>query len=263
MTKLIYNTLRNLLYTFCYVLTGWQKSTVKGFILCYHSISDDNWDFSVSLKNFREQIDYLLQNYQPVSLSEIEKYLDCQLTLDKPFFAVTFDDGYHNITETVPYLKEKNIKPTVFLLSDTDHANHKEMDSNYSFLTYEDVQNLEQSGWNFGCHSATHPDFDELDEKAINSEISIAKADLTAKLGREIKYFAYPKGRYNTQVRQAVADSGYKLGLSMDSKMLTNKSDKFAVPRVGVMRMHSFTAFKALTLPLSTKLRSILLNAQL
>ncbi len=258
----IYDFLRKTLYLVTYAISSLKKEGFEGFVLCYHSIADDKWGFSVPLSDFVEQMEYLLQNYQPCSLNELEKYLNGELAFSKPFFIITFDDGYKNIYQTKEYLKSKGIKPVVFLLSDLSHASKKELDNNYKFLTTDEIKSLKQSGWDFGSHSATHSNFWKLSKDELKNEVVDSKIGLAEKLGFDIKYFSYPKGRYNKRVKTAVEKAGYLMAFSMDSKIINRDTNKYTIPRVGVMNTHSFPEFKSLFLPFSIKVRGIFFKAK-
>jgi peptidoglycan/xylan/chitin deacetylase (PgdA/CDA1 family) len=258
MKSKIYNTVRKIIYSVTYLTSFVRREKLDGVILCYHSIADDGWEFSVPPKNFVKQIDYLLQKYQPCTLDEFAKYLVGEITFAKPFFVVTFDDGYKNIYQTKDYLKSKHIQPTVFLLSDTKNAHKNELKSNYRFLSNTEIKSLKQAGWYFGSHGATHADFWGLSKNDLKSEIITSKANLEEKLGFDIKYFAYPRGRYNEDAQMVVKRAGYDMAFSMDSRIMKRDVNKYTLPRVGVMGTHSFLEFKALLLPLSTRVRNIL-----
>ena len=57
-TKTILKT-RFLFYSTLFFLDSVLKFRTKVIILCYHSVSSDTWDFSVSLVEFKRQIEYL------------------------------------------------------------------------------------------------------------------------------------------------------------------------------------------------------------
>ena len=152
-----------------YGVSSLIKAKPEGFVLCYHSISDDGWEFSVTFNEFKKQIEYLLQNYIPCSVEDFANYLDGKKTFEKPFFLITFDDGYKSIFQTSDYLAGKGINPLSFLLSATKRANISEMEYAKPFLIPEEIKELKNIGWDFGCHSATHADFNKLSEKDIQT----------------------------------------------------------------------------------------------
>ncbi|MBF0193622.1 MAG: polysaccharide deacetylase family protein [Magnetococcales bacterium] len=94
------------------------------YILLYHSVVDpDNrqqWEYSykkgeVTAQQFRCQLEYMLTHMTPIALSQAPELLS-KGELDRPYFAVTFDDGFqNNLTVANPIIKELNLKPTVFV----------------------------------------------------------------------------------------------------------------------------------------------------
>lgn len=214
-------------------------------ILCYHSISND-WRFGVSLEAFTKQIEYLSQQYDFVSLSELQDVLAGKKQLRGQSAVITFDDGYSDILQIMPLLKKYSIRPTVFLLGDPAAADRVEMDTAKALLTVPQIQSLKKAKWELGSHSMTHPDFESLKGKNIQKEIIESKAKLAGELGSEIKYFAYPKGRYSSVIMKAVEQAGYVLGMSMDDALISPAINRLIVPRIGVDATHSFAEFKAI-----------------
>lgn len=215
-------------------------------IFSYHSIAKDDWRFSIDPEVFRMQIEDLLSEYQPLSLSEACEFLRGERVLDAPSFVLTFDDGYRDILCVKEFLAEKNIRPAIFVLSDLERANIIQLGTQREFLSVKDILELHRTGWEVGCHSATHGDMRAMIDDRICEETRGAKEKLEAELGISVPYFAYPRGRYTDTVKRIVREAGYELALSMDDGFLSSKTDRFAVPRIGVDRTHSFPEFRSI-----------------
>ncbi|QQR77296.1 MAG: polysaccharide deacetylase family protein [Candidatus Moraniibacteriota bacterium] len=218
----------------------------KVVIFSYHSIARDNWRFSIDLDVFRKQIESLLTQYRPLTLSEAWKFLRGLRSIEQPSFVITFDDGYRDILEVKDFLLEKGISPTLFVLSDAEHVDGGELGTSREFLSTSEIQELYVSGWEIGCHSATHGDFWEMSEAQIQQETAGAKRVLEERFGFPVRYFAYPRGRYTKVARRLIGEAGYDLALSMDDGFLSPETDPFVVPRVGVDRTHSHYEFFAI-----------------
>lgn len=218
----------------------------KLIIFSYHSVANDDWRFSIDLEVFRSQIDHLLSEYQPISLSEAKEFFCGERVLDAPSFVLTFDDGYRDILGVKEFLLRKNIRPAIFVLSDPERADMAELGTRREFLSAEDILELYRSGWEVGCHGATHADMWAMTEDQIREETMGAKKKLEAELGIPISYFAYPRGRYTNVVRRMVREAGYECALSMDDGFLSDRTDRFVVPRIGVDRTHSFPEFQSI-----------------
>lgn len=222
-----------------------EKNTVT--ILCYHSISPDSpeaWKFGVSQESFEAQIEMLLEKgYRFMALSELEEALKIGQMPSERSFVLTFDDGYRDILAVREFLKVRGIRPALFVLAEPSQADRNEAAKEHPFLSREEILLLANDGWEIGCHSATHSDFSKLDAKGERREIGEAKVRLERELGIPIRYFAYPKGWYSEALKVRVKDAGFALGLSMDDGFLSDRTDRLALPRVGIDRTHTGKEF--------------------
>lgn len=226
------------------------------FIFCYHSIGNDAWRYGVTKGEFEKQMRFLVDRYQPVTLSDIEKHILGKDTLDKPSFAITFDDGYKDILLVKDLCHELNIKPCVFVLADSKNADRAELDNERQFLNNREIISLKKSGWDVQCHTMTHaflPISKQLDQEIIQSKRNIRKD-----LGLHVQYIAYPKGGYTPKVIRVVKKAGYRMALSMDDGIINTETNRYAVPRIGVDRSHSFGEFKYLFSPTVSLIRGLI-----
>lgn len=219
----------------------------KPFVLCYHSFGNDSWHHGITVKQFSSQLKELTKTFEVLSVEDIEQNLKNNSVNNG--FVVTIDDGYLDVAEVSKITSKYNIKPVLFLLSNPKNANRQELENNKPFLRKDQIMKLYKLGWAIGCHSATHSDFNGLDEKGIEYEVISSKIKLEADLGIKINYFAYPKGRYNGQVLKAVKKAGYKMAFSMDDGYITSGIDKLTIPRIGINRSHTLREFKTLYSP--------------
>ena len=92
----------------------------KGIILNYHRVIDmtpDPWALAVSPKNFAEQLAFLLDHFVPVRLLDLTQPKRIN-RINKPWFVITFDDGYvDNANIASPILKDYDLPATFFLTS--------------------------------------------------------------------------------------------------------------------------------------------------
>lgn len=229
------------------------------FILCYHSIDNDGWAFSIKLEEFKKHIGYLTENgYKFITLSDLFKFINGGKEIPKHSVILSFDDGYKNILETREFLKKLGIRPALAVLSDTENANRKELDNDKEFLTKTEILNLVKDGWEIGSHTATHSDMNTLSDKQIIEEVEGSKKKLESELKIPINYLAFSKGRYSPKILKAVKKAGYKMALTMNDGEIYKGMNKFLIPRIGVDGTHSFAEFKTLFLPLNIKVRSFL-----
>ena len=94
-------------------------------VLCYHRISDNNKilnknnplsGLEVHQNIFEEQIRYLKNKFEVLSLSELKKHIEQK---NKNFaISITFDDGYlDNINLALPVLEKYNVPATIFVVT--------------------------------------------------------------------------------------------------------------------------------------------------
>ncbi len=71
---------------------------------------------AVTIKQFINDIDFLLKHYSPITVSELQKVLLGEMQLEKPALFVSFDDGFSDLKTTVaPVLKSKGVPATFFV----------------------------------------------------------------------------------------------------------------------------------------------------
>ncbi len=246
--------IRNTVYQGASFIDSVLNRQARIAVLCYHSISNDNWRYSVSLKSFEQQMKVLVHWGNPISYKDIYEYVTGKKELKEKSFLITFDDGYENIYSTKPLLNKLGIKPLVFVLSDPNNANRSVLNTNLTLLSPQKLKALGEL-WDIGCHSATHPVLTQCNKESLNKEIIGAKVQLEKIIGKPVSAFCYPKGMYNNQILELVAKSGYKVAFSMDDGSITNNTNKFAIPRIGVDGSHTLKEFKVLASPTVTAVR--------
>jgi len=249
--------IRRLVY-FCIFVFGTILPRNKVVILCYHSIGDDDWVYGVDMSTLKRQMLYMLSHYNPVTLDEIIEYIEGKTVFKKPVFAVTFDDGYADIMQTTEMFQYYGIRPTTFVISNTEKIDSNELGVNREFMSREEILKLRELGWTIGGHSATHTDFYSLTDDSAIREIVSSKIKLEESLGLPVKYFAYPKGRYTNTVISAFKKATYKAGFSMDDRIIRKGIDTRIIPRVGIDRTHTPLEFEAtISLP-AVYMRSVI-----
>lgn len=202
-----------------YKITKLSKySTKKSIILCYHSIGDTGWRYSVRTNNFKKQLDFLKNNYKLKSLREI-------LADKNGGVHITFDDGYRDVADNAfPLLEKINAKATMFVLSNYQTADKKELDNNLPLLDYRQIKFLSKNGWEIGCHTKTHANLRQLTDSELKDEIIDSKKMLEKKLGISIKYFSYPKGIYSEKIIEYVKNSKYDAAFTVDGYDINPKN---------------------------------------
>ena len=99
----------------------------RACVICYHRILPDdefeadkspNYNLIMPTSKFAEQMEFLSENHEVVSMDGLVDYLESEPDRDSNKFvvAVTFDDGYKdNLTHALPILEQYNIPATIYI----------------------------------------------------------------------------------------------------------------------------------------------------
>lgn len=216
-------------------------------ILCYHSIiADPSSSYSVATADFREQMGVLSkEGYTPITCTQLADYLDGTLELPERPVVITFDDGWvSNYDVAAPILDEFGFTATFFPMTGSiGTKNH---------LTYEQLRELTERGYEVGSHSITHPNLPrpepgetlEAHQARIRSELADSKQAIEQATGKPVAALAYPHGTYDETVMAMAQDAGYRLAFSIDRGAADERSYRWRLPRDMVVKGNSITTFK-------------------
>ena len=159
---------------------------------------------------------------------------------------LTFDDGYRdNYLNAHPLLAKYGAKATLFLVvdrADRDWSVNKNARHDSGELRDEpkladsEVRAMLDSGvWELGAHTLTHALLPKLGPAEKRREIAGAKAALETEFGVEASSFAYPFGIYQAPDVAAVADAGYRFGVTTEAGVsVDTDAEALALKRVKV-----------------------------
>lgn len=196
-------------------------------ILYYHSVMrEDGNELRMPPEQFEAQMAYLKNNgYQSISLEQLYKAFYQEGSLPAKPFVITFDDGYaDNYTTAFPILTKYGFQATVFMV--TSYINGQ------GFMSWDQLKELDASGWEIGGHTVSHPYLTKMDSLAMLSELKSSKVLLEKELGHPINCFAYPYGDRDGNVIQALKDTGYLIAVTTERGWADTKEDAWNMPRV-------------------------------
>jgi peptidoglycan/xylan/chitin deacetylase (PgdA/CDA1 family) len=227
---------------------NWWRLPKKGVaILMYHKIglapqNSQLKNLWVSQEKFDRQMAYLKEHRIPViTFAEYYQMLQDKNVPDKAAI-ITFDDGYQdNYTEAFPVLKKYGYKAMFFLVSDTigivNKWHNPATEPHQKMLTIEQIREMQSAGMEFGSHTLSHLNLNDLSIENADIQITKSKTVLEQALGKPMDIFAYPygAGAYNPAVKQLVKPAGYKLAVGIKQAInMRGKEDLFALKRITV-----------------------------
>ena len=159
-------------------------------VLMYHSIAGDGWFFSVTPKDFEEQIAYIAEHCHPVTLAEIADFIAGKIKLLPRSVAVTFDDGYKNfLTDALPILEKYKVPAILFVCAgDVDRS---EVGNVIPLLSPEELRHIAASNLiTIGSHGVTHHKLTRMKLDDARNEISSSRVLIEKQIDRPVEFLA-------------------------------------------------------------------------
>lgn len=163
-------------------------------------------------------------------------------------FMVTFDDGYRSVADTaLPMLADKGHTTIVFLIAGavgkTDDWDVSLLGPKRRLMSWDEAKKWTGRGIEFGSHTVTHADLTALNQQAMENELRASKTMIEDKLGRPVRYLAYPFGRHDVRVRAAAAEAGYDAAFATATGIA---GDRFAIPRAMIHGLTTLAEYSAI-----------------
>lgn len=206
-------------------------------ILGYHGVVSDKEKVSkykgntyfMAVSEFDKQMAYLAKNnYQCLSLDEVNSYYHGELEVSSKAVCLTFDDGYLNFNTVVkPILVKYNLKATNFVIG------NKVNKDNPLYLHKEDLVNDEYVTYyshSYDLHHIGHLPYKKKIETLSTNEIAL---DFKANEGIVSNdYFAFPYGVSCPNAKEYLQTSNVKLAFGYNqNRHMTRKDNQYLLPR--------------------------------
>jgi peptidoglycan/xylan/chitin deacetylase (PgdA/CDA1 family) len=233
-------------------------------VLCYHAVSE-SWpaDFAVTPSRLEQQLRHLLdRGYRGTTFTAAVANPGSGRTV-----AVTFDDAFRSVlTHGFPVLERLGLPatifaPTAFMDGDRPLAwpgigewGGSSYEAELMPLSWEQLGDIADAGWEVGSHTRTHPRLTTLDDEELARELGGSRDDCERELGSRCTAVAYPFGDVDERVVTAAARHGYQAGAALTVR--SRRAHPLAWPRFGVSREDSLARFRRQTSPLVRRFRA-------
>lgn len=107
-------------------------------------------------------------------------------------------------------------------------------DSDRELMSWEELAELRDEGFEVESHGATHAILTGLDPAAADVELRTSLDRLRERGFGHNALFAYPSGRHDARLHRLVAEAGYRAALVLDGRLASIASPPMAIPRLGV-----------------------------
>jgi peptidoglycan/xylan/chitin deacetylase (PgdA/CDA1 family) len=122
---------------------------------------------------------------------------------------ITFDDGYRDVLwNAAPLLHRLRMPATAYVI--TGRISGRDS----SFLTWDELRQLERDGVTIGSHTVHHLDLTRLSRPLALAELVDSRWTLEQRLGRRVPWLAYPVGREDPVVVALARRAGYLLAVT-------------------------------------------------
>jgi peptidoglycan/xylan/chitin deacetylase (PgdA/CDA1 family) len=233
-------------------------------VLCYHAVSPD-WEATLSVTpgSFAAQLRALAsRGYRGATFLEA--------VADPPHprtVAVTFDDSYRSVRELGrPVLDELGWPATVFVptayagaedprgWAGTGHWLETEHAGELMPMSWDELGELQDAGWEIGSHTVTHPHLPEIGDAELAAELRDSAAEIERRLGG-CRTIAYPYGDHDERVVAATAEAGYAAAAALPARA-ERRPQRLAFPRVGIWHDTTDLRFRLKVSPFVRRLRA-------
>ena len=218
-----------------------KVSTAEVAVLNYHFFYDSNTEvcdesICISTDNFRKQLSYLRDNgYKTLTMQEFNDWIDGKISVPTKSVLITVDDGAAGTFTHLPQiLNEYKMHATLFLISGW-----------WPVSRYQSSPYLEIQSHTHKLHDSNYCDNDGCGYKTLKLSKDEIKADLQESIdtiGTNLA-FCYPFYQTNSNLVQAVKESGFKLGFVGGNKKAKRSSNKYYLPRYVIYKNTSLKSF--------------------
>jgi poly-beta-1,6-N-acetyl-D-glucosamine N-deacetylase len=212
--------------------TGLFQGTASVPVLMYHDVIEQpGVYFDVSVAEFKQQLAQLKKaGATVIPLADLYDHLRDGKELPPRAVVLTFDDGYLGLYDTAyPLLKEYGYPATFFV-----HTGVVGVKTGKDHMKWEQLQALDKEGLiSIESHTVSHPDdLRKCSDQQLARELIDSKKILEQKLGRKMRFLAYPVGNADGRVARVAREAGYEMAFTMGPGWARAPADTFFVPRM-------------------------------
>lgn len=210
-------------------------------VLMYHAIGEPSCEreasYTVTPALFRRHLALLdREGWSSIGIDALVDSLRTGQSLPSRAVAITIDDGFACLHEHLGEALEHGLRCTAYVVSGAlDRMARFDRDLGIRgrpMLSRSQLRELSDAGLQVGSHTVNHPDLRTLTDTALNNELNRSRQVLEQLLGRPVESFAYPRGRFDRRVRQAVMDAGYRSACCTLGGLNPAGTDVFLIRRI-------------------------------
>ena len=138
------------------------------------------------------------------------------------------------VASLVAHLKLASEAARVGLLDSLRGQTARLADGRRELLDWSDLARLANAGIDIESHGASHAILTGLPDDAVEQELRRAREQLLERGHGRHALLAYPSGRHDPRVRGIAGKVGHVGAVTTDPGLLSARSDRLALPRIGL-----------------------------
>ena len=225
-----------------------QARVARVPILMYHYVGENppdadaiRLDLTVPPDRFEAQLAYLRQaGYSSITLEDLVLYLTTGRPLPEKPVIFTFDDGYlDNFLYAFPLLRQYGFGGTFFVVTqflDEGRA---------GYMSWQQARLMQANGMEIESHGVSHEDLAGAPAEFVAEQLKASRARIEKELGKPVRFFAYPFGRYDQRTIEELEVAGYWAAVTTEGGAVHSGDDLFRLTRVRVHGSHDLDRFVA------------------
>lgn len=189
-------------------------------VLCYHKFAEtaSTDKMTVTQSAFDEQMKFLKDNgYRVITLDTLFDFLEFKAQIPRKSLVITIDDGWRSTYDIAfPILRKYGFPATLFIYTDLITGSPKT-------LSWELIKEMSEGGLDIQNHTKTHRNLSAINQKesfkdyfeAIDAELTESERQIKKRLGKDVKYIAYPFGNTSRLVISLLKKHGYRAAFTV------------------------------------------------
>lgn len=216
----------------------WERFARSSYIVFYyHRIAGErkagHERLDVHPRRFESQLRLLrILGFRPLSPDEILAFQsDPNATISGRRYVLSADDAFSDAVAALR--RHAHLSPYVFVCTSFVGAQAWWAD-NEPVAGWEELRRLELAGGVVESHSRGHTPLPELDQQALEEELTGSLRDLEAHLSPRSGLLAYPHGSHDERVRAAAIEAGYRAAFTTEPGRNGAGTDVYCLRRIGL-----------------------------
>ena len=188
-------------------------------VLCYHQVRNWNAADSKNAKTyiipptrFKEHMKLLADSgYNSILPEDLPAFITNNKKPSAKPIIVTFDDGTEGqYVDALPVLNKYGFKAAFFIMTVTLNKPN--------YMTKEQVYDLSKQGHVIGCHTWDHHNVTSYASTDWKLQLELPTKQLKIITGKNVNYFAYPNGIWNTEAIKQLKNNEYTVAFQLAGK---------------------------------------------